>query len=191
MGVLHQTDQDEVRSVAIEVGLRDGTTALIWPLLPEDRAALNEAYERLDPEAKYHRFLAAVPHLSEELLRHLVDDVDGVNHVALVMTAFDADGNDTPIGVAHLIRYPDDPRTVDLAVTVAEGFRGRGAATALARELVERRPPGAVRVLTTIAEDNLASLALLRSLGPTTVTPARAGVRTVLVDLPPESATAE
>jgi ribosomal protein S18 acetylase RimI-like enzyme len=155
--------------VLTEVRLRDGTLALTAALLPEDREMLADAYERLSPESKYHRFLTGVPRLSEAMLDHLVDEVDGRDHVALVLFLLDDDGNGVPAGVGRMIRYPDDPAAADVAVTVAEGYRGRGVASALLKELVVERPAGVERLRTVVAVDNPAALAMLRRLGPTMV----------------------
>ncbi|QNN54239.1 GNAT family N-acetyltransferase [Nocardioides mesophilus] len=172
--------------MATETRLRDGTPALTWALLPGDRDRIAAGYENLDPESRFHRFLAAVPHLTEAMLQNLVDDVDGVDHVALVRFVFDEPDVGLPAGVARMIRYDDDPTTADVAVTVAEEFRGRGVATALLEELLLERPRGVTRLLTRVAADNPASLAMLRRLGPTTVTPVDEGaVLSVTVELPP------
>ena len=149
--------------------LRDGTRAITWALLPEDRDELAKGYDALGPDSKFHRFLTGVPHLSEAMLRHLVDEVDGEDHLALVLFVVDEDGTGTPAGVGHLIRYRDDPTTADVAVTVAEGHRGRGVATALLERLVAERPADIDRLLTAVAADNGAALAMLQRLGPTTV----------------------
>ena len=155
--------------MAVEVRLRDGTPAVTWSLLPEDREALALAYEDLSPESKFHRFLTGVPHLSDEMLTRLVDDVDGVNHVALVLVLLDDENAGEPAAVGHMVRYSDDPTAADVAVTVAEEFRNRGAASALLAELVAERPKGVERLRTVLAADNRASLAMLQRLGPTTV----------------------
>jgi putative transposase len=36
------------------------------------------------------------------------------------------DGEEGPAGVAHLLQYPDDPATADIAVTVADDWQGHG-----------------------------------------------------------------
>jgi RimJ/RimL family protein N-acetyltransferase len=169
--------------VVTEVLLRDGTHALVWPVLPTDRDGLAEGYRRLDAEARYHRFLSSVPHLSEAMLDHLVDGVDGIDHVALVMIAFDDQWHSTPAGVARMIRYAADPAAADVAVTVAKEFRGRGAATALIEELVARRPEGVERIVTEVAADNPASMRMLERAGAATFVPAGEGAFEVTVDL--------
>jgi RimJ/RimL family protein N-acetyltransferase len=166
-----------------EARLRDGTLALIWELLPGDREALRAGYEQLSEETRYHRFLTGVPHLTPALLDHLVDEVDGVNHVALVLVVVDDEGVGVPAGVGRIIRYPDRPDAADLAVTVIDEWQGRGVATALVAELIRRRPQGVTRIATTIAADNAPSLALMRRIGPTVVTPSDSPRLDVEVDL--------
>lgn len=173
--------------VATEVVLRDGSLGVIWPLLPDDREGLAVLYETLDPRTQYRRFLSAVPRLTESMLHHLVDEVDGVNHVALILMIFDENWVDHPAGLARMVRYPDDPQTADLAVTIREEFWGRGAASALLQELLARRPRGVRRILTEVAADNTASIAMLHRLGPTRILRATGPVLEVEVTLPPET----
>ncbi len=170
--------------MATELTLPDGRRALAWSILPGDREAIREGYELLSPESRYHRFLSGVPHLTEPLLDHLVDEVDGVNHVALALFVLDDDNVGVPAGVGRMIRYQDDPTCADVAVTVLEEWRGQGVATALLAELLRRRPYGVTTLRTVVAEDNPPSLAMLKRLGPTTVTEAGAGRLDVLVELP-------
>ncbi len=171
--------------MATELTLRDGRRALAWSVLPGDREAIREGYELLSPESRYHRFLSGVPHLTDQLLDHLVDEVDGVDHVALVLFVLDDDNLGVPAGIGRMIRYRDDPTCADVAVTVLEEWRGQGVATALLEELMRLRPCGVTTVRTVVAEDNPPSLAMLRRLGPSTVSEAGPGRLDVLVELPP------
>lgn len=172
--------------MATEVVLRDGSLGVIWPLLPDDREGLAVLYQTLDPRTQYRRFLSAVPRLTESMLQHLVDDVDGVDHVALVLMVFDADWTDHPAGLARMVRYPDDPEAADVAVTIREEFWGRGAASALLKELLAQRPTGVRRIVTEVAADNQASIAMLHRLGPTRILRAAGPVLELEVTLPPE-----
>lgn len=174
-----------------EAELADGTRAFIWPLLPQDRQALHDGYEELSMETRNHRFLASVPHLTDSMLDHLVDDVDGIDHVALALVVIDDDNIGTPVGVARMIRYDDRPTDADLAVTVVDAWQGHGVATTLLAELVRERPVGVSRVVTTVAADNTASLAMLRRLGETTVTSAGSNRLDVVVELAIEPNTEE
>ncbi|HEX6247934.1 MAG TPA: GNAT family N-acetyltransferase [Nocardioidaceae bacterium] len=170
--------------MATEVRLRDGSRAVIWGLLPSDREGLRLAYEQLSPETQRHRFLTPVPRLTEEMLHHLVDEVDGVDHVALVLFVLDEQHLGEPAGVARMIRYRDDPTAADVAVTVIDEHQGRGVASALLTELLQQRPQGVVRIVTEVSADNPASLAMLRRLGPTTVTRQGPNLLGVTVELP-------
>jgi RimJ/RimL family protein N-acetyltransferase len=172
--------------VATELRLRDGTAAIVWSLLPSDREALREAYEHLSPESQFHRFLTPVPHLTEAMLDHLVDEVDGIDHVARVLFVLDDDQTGYPAGIARMIRYADEPTAADVAVTVADEYQGRGVASALLQELLRHRLEGIERIDTMVAGDNPASLAMLRRLGETTVSSEGLNMLRVIVELPPE-----
>jgi RimJ/RimL family protein N-acetyltransferase len=163
----------------------DGRRAIAWSVMPEDRAAIREGYEQLSAESRYHRFLTGVPHLTDQLLDHLVTEVDGRDHVALVLFVINDDHEGVPTGIARVIRYEDDPTCADVAVTVAEEWRGQGVATTLLEELMRERPAGVTRLATTVAADNPASLRMLERLGEATVTDAGGGRLDVVVELPP------
>jgi RimJ/RimL family protein N-acetyltransferase len=145
---------------------------------------LREAYEHLSPESRRRRFLGAVPHLTDVMLEHLVDDVDGIDHVALVLVVIGDDHEGVPVGVARIIRYDNDPTAADVAVTVVDEWQGRGVATALLAELVRQRPAGVTHLVTTVAADNAASLAMLARLGTITSTPVEDNRIDVQVELP-------
>ena len=174
--------------VFAEARLKDGTRALIWELLPSDREAVREGFETLSEETRFHRFLAAVPHLTDTMLDHLVDQVDGVDHVALALVVVDDDGKGVPAGVARMIRYSDRRDAADVAVTVLDEWQRKGVATALLDELMRRRPAGVTRLVTTVTADNAGSLAMLRRLGPTVAEPAGPNRLDVVVELPDPAA---
>lgn len=166
------------------VHLRDGTEAVVVPLLPANREALEQEYEHLSAKTRFGRFLAVVPELSDKMLDHLVDEVDGIDHVALVLLILTEDGTELPLGLARIIRYPNDPTAADMAVTVVDDWQGRGVATALLEVLMRQRPKGVERIVTVINADNAASLAMLRRLGDVQVSQPEAGTEDVVVELP-------
>lgn len=171
-----------------QVVLKDGTVGWVWPLLPSDRGALVREFETLSPESRRRRFLGPVLHLSDAMLTHLVDEVDGIDHVALVLMA-EVDGDLVPVGVARCVRYPQQPDAADVAVTVKDEWQGRGAASAMLEILMTQRPAGVTHLLTEVAADNPASLAMLRRLGPVHTYDTGMGIVDVEVDLDSDGST--
>jgi GNAT superfamily N-acetyltransferase len=166
-----------------QIALRDGTPALVWPLLSTDAGGLREAFRSLSDDARWSRFLTRRTELDDGMLRQLVDGVDGVRHIALVLVALPADAPGAPVGVGRLVQADDDPATADIALTVADGWRGRGVGTALARALVAQRPAAVRRIVTVAADGNRPILALLSRLGTTTTRRTGSGVIEVTVEL--------
>lgn len=169
--------------MATDVVLRDGTPAMIWRVLPSDRATIRENYLLLSPATKFNRFLAGVRTLSDDMLRVLVDDVDGVDHVALHLVALPSDGEAQLIGVGRLVRYPDDPQAADLGITIFDEWQGRGGASALMDELVRLLPEGITEIVTSVRSENAASMALLARTGTIEETSSSGGISEVRVRL--------
>ena len=167
-----------------EFVLQDGTPALLWPLLPTDAETLRDVFRRLSPESRHHRFLQVLDQLDDPMIRLLVDSVDGLHHIALLLIVLPPQGEEEIIGVAHLVQYPADPATADIAVTVVDDWQGRGAGTALAAALMRRRPAAVTRLRTLVAADNRASLALLARAGRVSSGLPERGVLDVTVELP-------
>ena len=65
--------------------MRDGTPAMIWPLLPTDAETLREGFRRLSRDSRRRRFLTSLGGLDDSMIRRLVGSVDGVHHIALVL----------------------------------------------------------------------------------------------------------
>ena len=165
-----------------EVSLTDGTPAWVFPLRRTDKERLAQEYARLSPDSQRRRFLAPVTSLSPQMLAHLVDDVDWIDHVAFVLHVEGPEEME-PIAIARMVRYPTVADAADIAVTVKDGWQGRGAATAILPVLLQHKPEGVTHVLTEVSGDNPASLAMLRRLGPVTVHDASHGILDVDVDL--------
>jgi len=68
-----------------DVLLRDGRTAHLRPILPEDADGLVEFYSHVSKESKYFRFFAPMPTLSEHDVKRFTN-VDYHDRVAFVMT---------------------------------------------------------------------------------------------------------
>lgn len=176
-------DHQDVAGFPLVVTLRDGTPAMIWPLLPTDGQGLQLAWNELSPRSRESRFLTARRELGPDMMQRLVGDVDQHSHLAFLLTVLPPGGSDEAVGIGRLIQDPDDAAVADLAVTVRDDWQGRGIGVLLATALVQHRPAGVTRLLTAVASDNPASLAMLRRLGPTTLTQPYPGVYDVRVEL--------
>ena len=169
--------------MGIQTTLRDGTAAWVLPLRREDKPLLVAGFEELSEEARRQRFLTPVARLSDSMLNHLIDDVDGIDHVAYVLAAETDPGVFDPVAIGRMVRYEDQRDAADIAVTVKDAWQGRGIASELLKVLVDNRPEGVVRIVTEVVMGNQASLAMLRRLGPMEVESNGYGAYDVEIDI--------
>ena len=163
--------------------LPDGTPVRLRAVVGTDRPVLQDMYAALSQVSRRGRFHGAPPRLSEGLLDRLVDDVDQIDHVAVLLLAPAGSVDEAPVGVARMIRYSHDRSTADIALAVADAWQRRGVGSALARALVAHRPPGVTRLVTVVAMDNAASLATLAGIGTVERSATGAGQYEVTVTL--------
>lgn len=164
---------DEERAV-----LRDGSTVVIRPLVSGDEAAIAAWFEGLGPETRYARFLAGVSRLNDRTRSELAR-VDHRDREAL--TAVAADG--AVVGIARYARLPE-PGTAEVAVAVADRWRGRGIASLLLQRIAARARAEDIYCLTALClRSNTAILRLLARLGPMTTDVSAPGVLEVRIDL--------
>jgi acyl-CoA synthetase (NDP forming)/GNAT superfamily N-acetyltransferase len=111
--------------------LRDGSTAHVRPAGPADHAALERFFADLSPEAQYQRFFTVSPP-GADLLARLADGSDP--RAALTLVAVRAGG-----GAEHIIAagsyLAHRGRTAEVALAVADAFRGKGLGTLLLERL--------------------------------------------------------
>ena len=143
--------------------LEDGRHVQVRPLLPTDAALERGFIERLSPTARRMRFLGQFSAPSEALVRQLTE-IDPTHDAAFVALAHE-DGEKRAVGIARYALEPDG-RTAECAVTVDEGWRGRGLATLLMEHLVDVARKRGVATLESIdLADNVAMRELARDLG--------------------------
>jgi RimJ/RimL family protein N-acetyltransferase len=158
-------------SAAELVRLTDGSTVALRPLQRTDRAGLDAAVAGLSDRSRYLRFATAKPRLSARELDRLTD-IDHRRHEALL-------GIDPRthrgIAVARYVELQDSPGVVEVAVTVADAWQGRGLGTLLLHRIVARaREEGHATVRAEVLSQNARSRAMLRRAGFTVR--ARAGL---------------
>jgi RimJ/RimL family protein N-acetyltransferase len=145
-----------------QVTLRDGTTITLRALVPEDRALIADAFERLSPRSRYLRFFSPIPRLTKGMLDGLMD-VDHCRHVALI-----AMRDETCIGVVRYVVDRNDPTLADFAITVIDDHQGRGLGRALTTAIASlAHTRGISRLSLDIHPENRVMLRLARSLGAT------------------------
>ena len=108
--------------------LLDGSSVLVRPIGPDDRAALDGFHERCSARTHYLRFFNTQRHLRPEMLDRFVN-VDHERRDALVALL---DGQ--IIGVARYDRTAD-PSAAEVAFVVEDTHQGKGLATMLLNEL--------------------------------------------------------
>ena len=108
----------------VAVRLRDGTPALLRPLLPSDRDELARGLERMSPTSRYQRFHAPVDRFDDAQLRYLTE-VDHQDHFAWALLVPEQ-GRWAGVAVARWVRLADRAGEAELAVTVVDDWQGRG-----------------------------------------------------------------
>ncbi|MEU9250422.1 GNAT family N-acetyltransferase [Streptomyces sp. NPDC048270] len=115
-----------------DVVLRDGGTARIRPITPDDAGRLVSFYEQVSDESKYYRFFAPYPRLSDRDVHRFThhDYVDRVGLAATIGGEF--------IGTVRYDRIGADGRPAsgpadeaEVAFLVQDAHQGRGVASAL------------------------------------------------------------
>jgi acyl-CoA synthetase (NDP forming)/GNAT superfamily N-acetyltransferase len=110
-----------------DVVLRDGGTAHLRPIRPQDADLLRAFHSRLSAETIYFRFFAPYPELSERDVERFTD-VDHVDRVALIATV-----GDDMIGV---VRYERTTKTeAEVAFSIEDAHQGRGLGSVLLEHL--------------------------------------------------------
>lgn len=166
--------------------LRDGTRVLIRPVRHNDKELLQRGFEQLSAQSRYLRFHTPKAALSDDELRYLTE-VDGESHFAI--GALRLDEQDQPgegLGIARLIRYPDEPQVAEAAIAVADSIHGCGLGTLLFMRLVaagcER---GITRFRCEVLASNSAMKDLISAVNPEYSVEVRAGVMSIEFALPP------
>jgi acetyltransferase len=113
----------------LELELRDGTPVIARPLIPEDRAALAEAYRRLSPEARYNRFWTHTGEVVGEKMLDRVLNQDPETHVT--WTVLDPSREFSPLGGASWWRDRNHPAEAEISFIVLDDDQGRGIGTLL------------------------------------------------------------
>jgi acyl-CoA synthetase (NDP forming)/ribosomal protein S18 acetylase RimI-like enzyme len=141
-----------------DVVLRDGSTAHLRPITPDDGDALVAFYSRVSEQSKYFRFFAPYPVLSERDVERFTH-VDHVKRVAFVVTRAD--------DIVAVGRYDalDDPEA-EVAFLVQDDYQGRGLGQLLLEHLAEAgRERGFERFVAEVLPENTRMIQVFRDQG--------------------------
>lgn len=113
-----------------DVALRDGSTAHIRPVRPEDEGAILDFLAALSEQSRYFRFFSGAVDLRRAATSAV--DVDYQDRFGLLATS-----GEHPVveGQATYLRI--DPDRAEIAFAVADAFQGRGLGTILLGQLAE------------------------------------------------------
>ncbi len=146
-----------------DVVLRDGGTAHLRPISPEDAELLVDFYAEVSPQSKYYRFFAAMPTLSEREVRRFVD-VDHHDRVALVLTVAER-----MIAVGQFERLPGragERDRAEVAFLVQDRHQHRGIGQLLLEHLAQvGREVEVAEFVAEILPDNTGMLQVFRDAG--------------------------
>ena len=130
-----------------DVLLRDGRSAHIRPIRPEDADLLVDFYSRVSDESKYYRFFAPMPKLSDRDVKRFtqVDYVQRVAFVLLVGRKMIAVGRYDAVGEGE----------AEVAFLVEDKHQGRGIGQLLLEHLAQAgRERGIERFVAEVLPDN-------------------------------------
>ena len=122
----------------------------IRPLRHGDTQTVAALFDRLGTESRARRFNGAKPRLSEAELTQLAT-VDRRRHTLVAYAA----GDPQPAGVAQLVRDPHRWTHAEIAVAVADCYRGRRIGSTLVELLAaDARAAGITHLTATIQSSN-------------------------------------
>ncbi|MGH7412572.1 MAG: GNAT family N-acetyltransferase [Candidatus Rokuibacteriota bacterium] len=130
------------RELVRTVTLKDGFSARIRPIRPDDEPRLVDLYERLSRHTAYQRFFTVLRRLPPDWY-HFFANVDYVRRLALVAERETVAGVQL-IGVG---RYEpsEEPDTAEVAFVVEDGWQGRGLGGILLEAVLQAADARGVR----------------------------------------------
>ncbi len=150
--------QQPPRHWEADVLLRDGRTAHLRPIRPEDAALMVEFYSRVSDESKYFRFFSPMPTLSDKDV-HRFTHVDHHDRVALVVELGE---QMIAVGRYDVVK----PGEAEVAFLVEDRHQGRGIAQLLLEHLAAAgRERGIERFVAEVLPDNQKMIGTFRDAG--------------------------
>lgn len=141
-----------------DVVLRDGGTAALRPIRPDDAERLVAFYDRVSDHSKYLRFFAPYPRLSDEDVKRFTQ-VDHRSRVALIVTV-----GEEMIAVGRYDRI--DAEAAEVAFLVQDDHQGRSVGSVLLEHLAQAaRENGIERFVAEVLPENRQMTAVFQEAG--------------------------
>jgi succinyl-CoA synthetase alpha subunit/RimJ/RimL family protein N-acetyltransferase len=141
-----------------DVLLRDGRTAHIRAIRPDDAERLVEFYDRVSEQSKYFRFFTPMPYLSDRDVKRFTN-VDHVDRVAFVVTLGE---QLIAVGRYDVVRDAE----AEVAFLVEDQHQGRGVAQLLLEHLAQAgRERGIEKFTADVLPDNARMIQVFRDAG--------------------------
>lgn len=171
--------------------LRDGATAHVRPVGPDDAGRLVDFYARVSAESKYLRFFTPYPRLSERDVRHFTNH-DWVDRVGLGLFVADE-----MLAIVRYDRIGPDGRSVrtgphgrspdaEIAFLVQDDQQGRGVASVLLEHIAAvARERGIRRFIADVLPSNRRMVTVFTEAGYTQQSAFEEGVVRLTLDIAP------
>ena len=131
---------------------------------PSDLAAVRDFLEGLSPESRRRRFLAAVPRIGAQLVRHF-GFYDPRQRVVLAATVV-AEGGEEIVGLADVAVLSTG--LAELGLVVGDAWQGQGVGGVLCEAAASlARQRGATHLKAEVLDDRSPMRRLMERLGPT------------------------
>jgi acetyl coenzyme A synthetase (ADP forming)-like protein len=143
----------------LDIVLRDGGTAHVRPIRPDDGQAVRAMFENLGPESRYFRFFKVKTTLTDFELEHFTE-VDYRDRMALV-----AEIGGEMVALASYDRESDEDQA-EVAFAVVDSHQGRGLGTKLLELLTNHaRTHGVNRFRALVLGENNQMMRVFRNSG--------------------------
>jgi acetyltransferase len=146
------------------VRLRDGRSATLRPIRPEDAEAHAAFFAKLSPEDVRRRFFAPIAALSAEQIARMTQ-IDYDREMAFIATAPGPDGAAETLGVVRIVREAAEP-SGEFAVVVRSDLKGLGLGRTLMEKAIAWARAEGLRVITgEVLAENRPMLRFVEQLG--------------------------
>jgi GNAT superfamily N-acetyltransferase len=146
------------------VQVAGGRRVTIRPTLPQDAELQRDFFRSLSPQSRYHRFMTRLVDLPQAVAERFAS-IDYRSHLALLAEVVEG-GRESMVGEARYVADKRRADTCELAIAVADGWRGSGLAGVLLDRLERQAATaGFRRMVADTLISNGAMLGLARRAG--------------------------